>query len=191
MELSLKKTNVVLRPFWLFKPGNPISSSKLTWQWKITIFNRRYIFKRSIFHCYVSLPECKNLTQGCWFGPKGSVIGIICGFGFRFVFSRKEICNLANQRGCKVARVSMILPTYPGKIPQTSPNPHKERNSLINCWWNIRGIFQGYVGGILESCSYVPVCVVLPILSCLRPSSSKRIHPWDTPFFQTQQYSSK
>ena len=23
----------------------------------------------------------------------------------------------------------MILPTYPGKIPQTSPNPHKERNS--------------------------------------------------------------
>ena len=47
--------------------------------------------------------------------------------------------------------LSMILPTYPGKIPQTSTNPHKERNSFINCWWNIRGIFQGYVGGILES----------------------------------------
>ena len=45
----------------------------------------------------------------------------------------------------------MILPTYPGKIPQTSPNPHKERNSFINCWWNFRGIFQGYVGEILES----------------------------------------
>ena len=25
---------------------------------------------------------------------------------------------------------SMILPTYPGKICQTSPNPHKERNSF-------------------------------------------------------------
>ena len=46
--------------------------------------------------------------------------------------------------------ISMILPTYPGKIPQTSPNPHKERNSFINCWWNFRGIFQGYVGEILE-----------------------------------------
>ena len=45
---------------------------------------------------------------------------------------------------------SMILPTYPGKIPQTSPNPNKERKSFINCWWNIRGIFQGYVGGILD-----------------------------------------
>ena len=45
---------------------------------------------------------------------------------------------------------SMISPTYPEKIPQTSPNPHEERNSFINCWWNIRGIFQGYVGGILD-----------------------------------------
>ena len=26
-------------------------------------------------------------------------------------------------------QVSMILPPYPGKIPQTSPNPRKERNS--------------------------------------------------------------
>ncbi len=49
------------------------------------------------------------------------------------------------------SQMSMILPTYPGKIPQTSPNPHKERNSFINCWWNLRGIFQGYVGEILEN----------------------------------------
>ena len=34
-----------------------IPSSKLTWQWKITIFNREYIFNRSILHCHVSLPE--------------------------------------------------------------------------------------------------------------------------------------
>ena len=34
-----------------------IPSGKLTWQWKITMFNRKYIFKGSLFHCYVSLPE--------------------------------------------------------------------------------------------------------------------------------------
>ena len=31
-----------------------VHSGKLTWQWKIPIFNREYIFKGSIFHCYVS-----------------------------------------------------------------------------------------------------------------------------------------
>ena len=30
-----------------------LPSGKLTWQWKITIFNREYIFNRSIFHCHV------------------------------------------------------------------------------------------------------------------------------------------
>ena len=30
--------------------------------------------------------------------------------------------------------LSMILPTDPGKIPQTFPNPNKERHSCINCW---------------------------------------------------------
>ena len=34
-----------------------VPSGKLTWQWKIPIFNREYIFNRSIFHGYVSLPE--------------------------------------------------------------------------------------------------------------------------------------
>ena len=34
-----------------------VHSSKLTWQWKITMFNREYIFNRSIFHCHVS----------CWY----------------------------------------------------------------------------------------------------------------------------
>ena len=36
---------------------NLLPSGKLTWQWKTTIFNRRYIFTWWIFHCYVSLPE--------------------------------------------------------------------------------------------------------------------------------------
>ena len=29
---------------------------KLTWHWNIPIFNRKYIFKWWIFHCYVSFP---------------------------------------------------------------------------------------------------------------------------------------
>ena len=34
-----------------------IPSSQLTWQWKFTFSNRKYIFKWWISHCYVSLPE--------------------------------------------------------------------------------------------------------------------------------------
>ena len=41
------------------------------WQTNIameyTIFNRTYIFQGSIFHCYVSLPECNgNLRRISW-----------------------------------------------------------------------------------------------------------------------------
>ena len=35
----------------------PVPSSKLTWQWKIPIFNTKYIFKWWIFRCYVTVPE--------------------------------------------------------------------------------------------------------------------------------------
>ena len=35
-----------------------VPSGKLTWQWNIPMSNRKYIFKGSIFHCYVRLPEC-------------------------------------------------------------------------------------------------------------------------------------
>ena len=34
-----------------------IPSLKLTWHWKFTFSNRKYIFKWWIFHCYVSLLE--------------------------------------------------------------------------------------------------------------------------------------
>ena len=34
-----------------------LPSSKLTWQWKFTFSNRKYIFKWWIFHSYVGLPE--------------------------------------------------------------------------------------------------------------------------------------
>ena len=34
-----------------------LPSRKLTWQWKIPIFKRQYIFNWPIFHCHVCLPE--------------------------------------------------------------------------------------------------------------------------------------
>ena len=37
-----------------------LPSGKLTQQWKIPILNRKYIFKGSIFHCYVRLLESKS-----------------------------------------------------------------------------------------------------------------------------------
>ena len=37
-----------------------IPSGKLTCQWKLTVLNRRYIFKWWISHCYVSLRECEG-----------------------------------------------------------------------------------------------------------------------------------
>ena len=48
--------------------GKKIPSSKLTWQWKIPIFNREYIFNWSIFHCHVSLPEGNDCHD--WIGNK-------------------------------------------------------------------------------------------------------------------------
>ena len=42
-----------------------VPSSKLTWQWKIPIFNRAYIFNWSIFHCHVSLPQ-GNCFDSFW-----------------------------------------------------------------------------------------------------------------------------
>ena len=47
-----------------------LPSRELTWQWKIPMFNREYIFRRSIFYCHVSLPEgifCHS--EGCFWFP--------------------------------------------------------------------------------------------------------------------------
>ena len=38
-----------------------LHSGKPTWQWNIPNFDRKYIFKGSVFHCYVSLPECSQI----------------------------------------------------------------------------------------------------------------------------------
>ena len=50
------KTPLDFRPL-IFRPHK---SSKLTWQWKFTFSNRKYIFKWWMFHCYVSLPDGKS-----------------------------------------------------------------------------------------------------------------------------------
>ena len=42
---------------WRFLLKIKLLSGKLTWQWKSTFPNRKYIYKWWI-HCYVSLPEC-------------------------------------------------------------------------------------------------------------------------------------
>ena len=45
---------------YLLKDGS-LPSGKLTWQWNIPLcLKRKCIFKGSIFHCYVKLPECKS-----------------------------------------------------------------------------------------------------------------------------------
>ena len=45
-----------------FFRGGGLPSSKLTWQWKIPMFNRECIFNWSIFHCHVSSPEVSSLS---------------------------------------------------------------------------------------------------------------------------------
>ena len=43
---------------------------------------------------------------------------------------------------------SRICPHTLGRYPKLPQTP--TRNSFTNYWWNVPGIFQGYVGGILE-----------------------------------------
>ena len=59
----------------------------------------------------------------------------------------------------------MILPTWTlGRwVPKLPQNQQFERKSFINCWWNIRGIFQGYVGGILERTIFQVQAVIVQI----------------------------
>ena len=63
----------------------------------------------------------------------------------------EEIDDRSLRTGPSKNHCSMILPTYPGKIPQTSLNPTKKdipKHKLL-----VKGpfgIFQGYVGEILE-----------------------------------------
>ena len=67
-NLSLMNDRTIQKEFFSAKDNrnagfgpkvSQIPSGKLTWQRDIPIFNRKYIFKWWIFHCYVSLPKGK------------------------------------------------------------------------------------------------------------------------------------
>ena len=55
-------TNAHIFSHWAVK-NHQLHSGKLAWQWKIHIFNRKYIFKGFIFHCYVTC-ICVQLLEG-------------------------------------------------------------------------------------------------------------------------------
>ena len=74
----LFKTKKQLFDLVYFLPANHVLRAvypPVKWQWKIPIFNREYIFNRSIFHCHVSLPKgklngkMKSCFSNCRHGP--------------------------------------------------------------------------------------------------------------------------
>ena len=64
-----------------------IPSGKLTYQWKTTNFNRRYVFEWWISHCYISLPECILFIPG------------LSTCGFRFAWQHHGRADLGDFPG--------------------------------------------------------------------------------------------
>ena len=65
---------------------------KLPWQWKTTIFNRRYFFKWWISHCYVRLPECTFLqcyVQHLETNPPKSTLA--CNLSKKLLWQRQNL----------------------------------------------------------------------------------------------------
>ena len=77
VESFLRITSKTKNPRWFWKKRVP--SGKLTWQWNTPNFDGKYIFKGSIFHCYVRLPECNCFSGGQW-SPKNILAWILSGF---------------------------------------------------------------------------------------------------------------
>ena len=117
--------------------------SKLTWHWKIRIFNRKYIFKWWVFHCHVSfpgntsypyfltLPQNITHTSGAQFSPGTWVwyqISSMLPTDTRDLY-QTYIRNLANyifnctKKGISVDRTWTFL--------LTTPCFH----IFIFCWW--------------------------------------------------------
>ena len=44
-----------------------------------------------------------------------------------------------------------FCPDTLGRYPRLPQTPTKKKNPSENCWWRVRGIFQGYVGEILDT----------------------------------------
>lgn len=64
-----------------------LPSGKLTYQWKTTNFNRRYVFEWWISHCYISLPECILFIPG------------LSTCGFRFAWQHHGRADLGDFPG--------------------------------------------------------------------------------------------
>ena len=73
-------------------------------------------------------------------------------YGFKARSGRKVlVCESHTQPGgVGHPKDQWFCPHTLGIYPKLPQNPHKGRNSFINCWWNVRSIFQGYVGEILD-----------------------------------------
>ena len=106
-----------------------LHSGKLKWQWKIPIFKREYIFKRSIFHCHFSLPECTPLED---FRQKVQK-------RFRFFlrwFEPTNDTNLCSEVGRNTCPVFLCSFCYIVKktVKTTSRNRLIQKPSVTFCW---------------------------------------------------------
>ena len=65
-----------------YQPKHWLPSGKLTQQWNITIFNRKYIFKRSIFHCMLVYRSvtilCNAMNDGDYNADAGNELILFC-----------------------------------------------------------------------------------------------------------------
>ena len=88
---------------------------KLIWQWKITDFNREYIFKRSMFHCHVCLQKCS-------------------GNHFRFV----DMVDMMNRNGYDellMDMMDMFQVVKPLTRTSCNKNPYFSGGCLFFLWW--------------------------------------------------------
>ena len=58
------------------------------------MFNRKYIFKGPIFHCYVSLPECKATWMFFW--TNSEELGVLVRFSVGVAFSKNRPSPLSS-----------------------------------------------------------------------------------------------
>ena len=102
--------------------NHQLHSGKLTWQWKIHIFNRKYIFKGFIFHCYVSLPAGSGFSS-----VKTVSVSILCPFERRpnVRANCRDACAVGTCSNLRVQsndRQGLVL--FAGDLKnQTNPRP--------------------------------------------------------------------
>ena len=105
------------------KFNTQIHSSKLTWQWKMPMFNREYIFNRSIFHWHVSLPEG---TKNSHIQQTSQTITLgIVSFVFMGVYPEKyQLCNVTHwPNHSQYKRLDNVLRVQIGDVEQL-PHPN-------------------------------------------------------------------